>query len=131
MARERVAVRLHKARMQRHLQEQDELFSTKRHYILESMQISLAYLFRKRRVAKLHAERLAKLQRIVDEQEEAKRLAAIERRLKLKQAESQRIEEERRLEKERQKALELEAAQAEAAKLAAKSKKQRGSITLR
>lgn len=70
--------------MQRQLKEQDELFSTKRHYILESMQISLAYLFRKKRAAKLQAERLAKLQRIRDEQEEAKRIAAIERRLKLK-----------------------------------------------
>ena len=84
LARERVAVGLHKARMQRQLKEQDEFFSTKRLYILESMQISLAYLFRKKRAARLHAERLAKLQRIRDEQEEAKRIAAIERRLKLK-----------------------------------------------
>ena len=47
--------------MTRQLQEQEAIFSPKRQVIMESMQIMLAYLYRKRKAYRLEQERLAEL----------------------------------------------------------------------
>ena len=46
------------------LQEQDALFSPQRLYIMESLQVTLSYLYRKRKIKRLEEERLAEIARI-------------------------------------------------------------------
>ena len=92
LAREKVAVAFHKFRMQRHLQEQEDLFSPQRARILETMQVALAYLFRKRKARRIEEEKRAEQAR-KEQIEEAKRQAARERRMRQRQAELRRQEE--------------------------------------
>ena len=54
--REKIAIELHKHHMQRQLREQEEMFGSFRQYLLETLQIKLAYLFRKKRAIRLKKE---------------------------------------------------------------------------
>lgn len=69
LAREKISVTLHKYRMSRYLKEQDAMFTPQRQYIMESLQVLLAYLFRKRKAYRLEQERLAEL-RAIEEKEQ-------------------------------------------------------------
>ena len=68
LAREKIAVSLHKYRMTRQLKEQEAIFSPQRHHIMESMQVSLAYLFRKRKARRLKQQRLAEIRRVEEKE---------------------------------------------------------------
>ena len=70
LARERIAVSLHKFRMERQLREQEALFSPQRIQIMQSLQITLAYHFRKRKAKKIEAARLAEIARIEKAEQE-------------------------------------------------------------
>ena len=81
LSREKVAIRLHKFRMKRQLQEQEAFFSPKRLNIMESLQITIAYMYRKKKAKRLELNRLAEIARI-EKIEQEKRQAARERRLR-------------------------------------------------
>ena len=57
------------------------MFTPKRNHILESMQVTIAYIFRKKRTHRIHMERLAEMRR-KEQEEQAKQKAAKERRMK-------------------------------------------------
>ena len=78
--------------MERQLKEQEALFNPQRMQIMQSLQITLAYQFRKRKAKRIIAERLAEIAR-VERAEQEKRQAARERRMRQKQAEMRRLEE--------------------------------------
>ena len=94
LAREKVSVELHKSRMRRHLKEQEAMFSGHRQHILESLQVHLAYIYRRAKAKKLAAERKAKEKRIRDA-EEAKKKVLREKRARQRQIELKRQEEQR------------------------------------
>ena len=85
-ARESISIDLHKMRMKRQLREQDEMFSSHRNNILESMQVLLAYLFRRRKARRDKAMRESELAQI--QQAEADRV----RILKEKRIAQQKLE---------------------------------------
>jgi len=60
---------LHKSRMENHLIEQEIYFGNKRNFILETLQVTLAYMFRKRRARRIREEEFRAKQRIQAELE--------------------------------------------------------------
>ena len=56
--RERVSIVLNKSRMLRSLEEQEVMFSSFRAHLKESLQIRLAYLFRRRKAIRIKQEML-------------------------------------------------------------------------
>lgn len=60
------------------MKDQDAIFASKRAHILESLQVSLAYLCRKRKKHRIEMERLEEIRR-VEAEKEAKRKARLEK----------------------------------------------------
>ena len=56
--------------MERQLREQEALFSPQRIQIMQSLQITLAYHFRKRKAKKIEAARLAEIARVEKAEQE-------------------------------------------------------------
>jgi len=85
---------LNRFRMKRQMAEFDLKFSPVRHEILESLQIKLAYLFRKLREKRLEKDRQLELIQI-EEAALAKKLSSKEKRIQAKKVELQRVEAEK------------------------------------
>lgn len=76
--------------MRSHLAEFDQKFAPVRNHIIESLQVRLAYILRKRIAERKERERLALIQQKRNA-EAAKKQALKEKRMKKKQAELERI----------------------------------------
>lgn len=100
LARERIAYTLHKTRIMRHMQEFEDMFGGHRRQILETLQIRLAYLIRRRIGARKERQRIEEQKR-QEAEAEAKRQALIAKRKRQKQLELKRAEQRKKEELQR------------------------------